>query len=387
MQILSKTELNTLTQKPKKYCVSIFMATHQISPEIRQDPIRFKNLIKVAEEQLIEKGMRRSDVLELLQAAIDLDNPDFWHHQNRGLAIFISDNVFRYYRLPVDFQELVIVSDRFHLKPLLSLLNGQGHFYLLFLSQKDIKLFEGNREIIHEIPLENAPKSLESTLNYDNAGDFIPHHITTPRGGNTESFIHPGTFYGQGSLDIDDIKEDMRQFFHQINHALVEKLGNDNSPLILAGVEYLLPIYQEANSYPYLLEKGINGNIKIMQSEELHYLAWEIVEPYFQHSENEAFRQYNEIKGTGETSNDIREIVAAAYYQRVDTLFVTVEQQIWGNFYPENNAIAIHQYKEKGDEDLLDFAAIHTLLNGGKVFALAGDRVPDKKLMAAIFRY
>jgi len=42
----------------------------------------------------------------------------FWQHQNAGLALFISEGFFRFYRAEMKF-ELVVVSDRFHLKPLI----------------------------------------------------------------------------------------------------------------------------------------------------------------------------------------------------------------------------------------------------------------------------
>ena len=40
-----------------------------------------------------------------------------------------------------------------------------------------------------------------------------------------------------------------------------------------------------------------------------------------------------------------------------------------------------------GDEDLLDFAAIHTLFNGGTVYAVDPDEVPGGTPLAAVFRY
>lgn len=36
--------------------------------------------------------------------------------------------------------------------------------------------------------------------------------------------------------------------------------GTNMPPLVLAGVEYLLPIYRRANTYPYLLDGGVTGN-------------------------------------------------------------------------------------------------------------------------------
>jgi hypothetical protein len=46
-----------------------------------------------------------------------------------------------------------------------------------------------------------------------------------------------------------------------------------------------------------------------------------------------------------------------------------------------------HSAEQTGDEDLLDFAAIHTLLNSGTVYAVAPEYVPDIRPLAAIFRY
>jgi hypothetical protein len=68
-------------------------------------------------------------------------------------------------------------------------------------------------------------------------------------------------------------------------------------------------------------------------------------------------------------------------------LFVAVGIQRWGTFDPESGQISLHQEVQPGDEDLLDFAAIHTILNGGVVFAVAPEQMPDKANVAAVFRY
>jgi len=49
--------------------------------------------------------------------------------------------------------------------------------------------------------------------------------------------------------------------------------GIKKAPLVLAGVEYLFPIYQEANTYPDLVEEGITGNPENLKPEELHDLV------------------------------------------------------------------------------------------------------------------
>lgn len=391
MTILSIDELKTLIEHPHSPCVSLYMPMQKAGPEIRQNPIRFKNLIREAEERLDAMGIRHTEAINFLQPAMELDTTDFWEHQDRGLAIFISSQVFRYYHLPMECQELVVVSDRFHLKPLLHLTNNDGKFYVLALSQKDAKFFEGTRSGLNEVEVENMPKSIDEALLYDETAKEGQFRIATPKGSTSNPFTRsqPGAFHGQGSPDRDQHQEAILQYFHAIDAALHEKLRNRKAPLILAGVEYLHPIYREANSYPHLLEEGITRRPELFQAEELHAEAWPIVEPLFQQSQQDAMELYQQLAGedTGKASSDLKEIISAAYYQRIDSLFVPVGQQIWGEFDSDSMAVDLHPEPQPNDEDMLDFAAIHTLLNGGTVYVVKPEQMPNDASAAAIFRY
>lgn len=389
MPLLSLDELKTLVEKPQSPCVSLYMPMQKAGPDVRQNPIRFKNLIREAEERLDAMEIRHTEAVEFLKQAHELDTSEFWENQNHGLAIFISPTVFRYYSLPIDLQELVIVSDQFHLKPLLRLTNNDGRFYILALSQKDVRFFEGTRYSVKEVEVENLPKSLDAALNYDETAQDSQFRIATSKGGTANSAQQPGAFHGQGSPDRDKHQQDILQFFYAVDHALQEKLRNQKAPLVLAGVEYLFSIYQEANTYQHLVESGITGNPEILKPEELHEQALPLVEPLFQQSQKEEMERYQELAGadTGKASDDVKEIIAAAYYQRVDSLFVPVGRQLWGKFDSEAMSVDLHSEPEPDDEDMLDFAAIHTLLNGGTVYAVEPEEVPSEAPAAAIFRY
>jgi hypothetical protein len=56
-------------------------------------------------------------------------------------------------------------------------------------------------------------------------------------------------------------------------------------------------------------------------------------------------------------------------------------------FDPEKDKVYAHESPEPGDEDLLDFTAIQTLIKGGTVFAVSPEEVPDQTLVAAVLRY
>lgn len=395
MALLSKAELEALVEIQQTPCVSLYMPAHQAGPSTRQDPIRLKNLLKQAEERLTQDGMSAREVETLLKPASDLlENYDFWQHQNNGLAMFLTSNLFRCYRLPLEFEELAVVGDRFHIKPLLPLFTGDGRFYLLALSQNQVRFFEGTRYSISPIDPEDVPESIAEALQYDQPEAQLRFH-STATGGNRVAGHGQGvgsprgnapTYHGQGVGTSED-KSEIHRFLQQVDSGLQPILNDQNAPLVLAGVDYLLPIYRSVSSYNNLLEQGITGNPELMSPEELHDQAWKIVEPHFQENQNQAINEYRELAGTGRATGQLQTILPATYDGQVDTLFVSLGMQQWGKFDPQQRQVEIYEENTPESEDLLDLAAVKTLLQSGTVYAVEADQVPEDAPAAAIFRY
>lgn len=240
MRLFSLDELKILIEEPNGVCISVYMPTRQLGVETQQNPIRFKNLLRQAEQELINSGLRSQDIQDLLQPAREIDEYDFWQHQSNGLAIFIAPNFFSYYCLPINFPELVVVTDRFHLKPLLPLLTTDGMFYILALSQNQVRLFQGTRYSVTEIELEDVPQGIAEALKYDNAEKQLQFHSGTSQGGSSQ---RAAMFHGQGAGN-DEQKDNILRYFLQVNKGLQDLLKNQQVPLVLAGVDYLLPIYK-----------------------------------------------------------------------------------------------------------------------------------------------
>src|SRR5919202_3201071 len=158
MSLLAVEELKELVGQPKGLFVSIYMPIDRVTAEIQQNSTRLKALMQEAASSLVEGGLddgQVSDFLQPIQELIDSDGSFWVEDNNDGLAVFLTAGVFRYYRLPLSFQELVVVTDRFHLKPLLPLLiTGDEQYYVLALSQKDVKFFSCKRDKVREIELK-----------------------------------------------------------------------------------------------------------------------------------------------------------------------------------------------------------------------------------------
>jgi len=359
------------------------MPTHRAFPGTKQDPIRFKNLIGEAEERLRALGDRSPDAAKMLEPAKSLiEDPVFWRHQSDGLATFISLGSFHQYRLPLRFDELLVITDRFHIKPLLPLFSDGGRFYILALSQNLVRFFACTRYGVEEVELENMPRSLSEALKYDDPEKQLQFHTGAPAAGGERAAM----FHGQGT-GKDDAKDNILRFFRLVDKGLQARLREESSPLVLAGVDYLLPIYREVSSYAHVLEEGIAGNPEGRTGEDLHRQAVEIVEPLFLKRREEAVSRYRQLAGTGRTSNSIEEIVPMAFDGRVEILFVALGVQQWGVFDPGRRVTVLHPEPVHADEDLLDFSAVQAYLKGGMVYAVKPEEMPDQASLAAVYRY
>jgi len=390
MDILTRTELEQLMRKDQQWCVSIYMPTHRTGTDAQQDPIRLKNLLSKAEKDLSDRGMGRRDVQKMLEPASVLQqDSDFWQHQSDGLAIFLSSNRVRRYRLPLNFEEFVTVMDRFHIKPLLPLFTGDGQFYILALSQNEVRLLLGTRYSVSQIDIGQVDGSLAEAIPFANHQMSLQIHSSGSTGGM--SGAGSATFHGQGGGSDESDKDELLRYFHLVSDGLTEFLQGDRVPLVLAGVEYLLPIYKEANTYPNLIDAVIKGNPDLLSADELHKSAWDIIRPLFQAAQEEAFADYQQLAGQASerVADTLEKIVPAAYNGRVEMLFVAAGVQQWGVFNPVTNEIEIHVHDqiESGDEPLLDLAAVQTYLKGGIVYAVEPEKVPGGTSAAAVLRY
>ena len=367
-------------------CFNLYV-THRTGTETQQDPIRLKNLLKEAENQLSARGVSTRDMQEMLEPANNLlQDLVFWQHQSDGLAIFLSANGVRRYRLPLNFEELVAIEDHFYIKPLMPLFTGDGQFYILALSKNDIRLLNGTRYNVSEVDIGQLVGSLDEAISSDDHQVNLQHHTSGSTG--AASGGQSATFHGHGGGDGSD-KDDLLRYFHRVEDALTEFLQGDEVPLVLAGAEYLLPIYKKANKYPNLIDRVITGNPDLLSVEELHKSAWDILGPFFQEAQEEAVAHYQQLAGQAseQVADTLEKIIPAAMNGRVEILFVSAGLQQWGVFNTTTNKIEIHDQKESGDEHLLDLAVVQTYLKGGTVYVVEPEKVPSGTYAAAVLRY
>ncbi|HEX5719019.1 MAG TPA: hypothetical protein VF179_22845 [Thermoanaerobaculia bacterium] len=397
MSLLPRKDIEPLLRTAGGPCVSIFLPTFRAGGERQQNPIRLKNVVRNVAERLEEDwGMRSPDADKLLDPIKQLvDDNSFWLHPGDGLALFLSPDTFKSFRLPVQLNELAVVEKRFHLKPLLPLLSGDGdgHFYILALSRKNIRLLSGSRFRVDEIDLESqgVPTSFIEALGdlkqiqmQASTSSKTPHRFSMgPRG---------GPMFSAHATGEENVEADLRNYFERFDDALGKIDVDRKAPVVLAGVEYLLPIYRDAaTTFQNICEDALRGNMEVEKAEDLHAAAWEIVEPHFLQERHKAAERFGDLTGSGRSSTALNEVLPAAHDGRVESLFVARGVRVWGSYDGgEKRKINFQSGDDgprNGNEDLLDLAAVQTYLNGGKVFVVEQQEVPEGKPLAAVFRY
>ncbi len=371
MEILDKGSVERLASVKEGPCVSLYMPTARTSPDARQDQIRMKNLARRANQDLVDQGTSPTmagEILAVLEKIVL--QMSFWTESADGIAVFARPGEVFSFRLPVSFPEKVFVSDRFVVKPLLGLLSGDESYLLLTLSQKGVKLYRGSRAGLSEVHVDNVPGSLEEVLNYD----------------GFERHAQAGTLGGHGTGD-DRPKEDIVTYFRRIVEVLSPAMKGSREPLVLAGVEYLHPLYRSVSRYHNILPEGLTGNAEKLSPDQLHAQAWPLVSPLFSRGREEALARFARDAGTGKTGEDPEEVLQAACSGRVESVFLAKGIEMWASVDPSTWKVFPAEGPGPGTEDILDTIAVQSFLKDGTVFVLPEEEMPNKSPVAAIYRY
>ncbi|MFP4457452.1 MAG: hypothetical protein ACOCRO_10615 [Halanaerobiales bacterium] len=384
MDKLTDKVFSEITNAQSDYCASIYMPTYRKGQESTQSPTRLKNLVRQTRSMLEERGMKESDIDALVKPAEDLYmNSIFWQKQSDGLAMFLSKEHEFIYRLPVRFDEDVVIAPKFHLKPLFPIYNNLGSYNILSLSKSNVRLFEANQYDIEEIDLTDLdiPLSLDEALKFDVTHEHVSHHSAQP-GNRTGSSI----FYGQGGEEDD--KENIRYFFQLVEDSLSKVITE--GPLVLAGVDYILAIYRNVSNYKDICENAILGSPDEKTPEELHKESYDIIQPILAKPLKEDLELYNQLLGqkSSKVSNEVSSILKAAFSGKVKTAFLKSGKKIWGTFDEETLQVTFADEIKLEHVDLLDLIARYTHINSGDVYVLKENQYSDERKDAfAIYRY
>lgn len=364
----TRSDLDRLRRHRGAASVSLYLATTTQTQDIGQARIQLGNLLKDAVAQLEAADTPKRTIWPLVEQVEDLQDDDaFWAHQARSLAVFVTPDRLRAFRLPNRLQDLVQVSDRFHLKPLLRAISAPQQAYVLALEENDVRLVEvspdGPADVLRVPDLPRDAASAVGTAN-------VNSRSYAQRKGGSE---------GQKVL--------LRAYARQVDAAIRPLLEGRGTPLILAATQPLAGIYRSVASTGELVEAGIDGSPAQMTPAQLAEAARPILDDLHAAELDTVRALFDARRGEGRATADLAMTARAATLGAVDTLLVDIDAVIPGTVDDDSGRIDLADDPSATTYGVADEIAARALAGGGKVIAVRRDDMPDGQPVAAVLRW
>jgi hypothetical protein len=374
--------LNDLLQAAEAPCISIYQPTHRRHPENKQDPIRFKNLVTEVERSLKEQHPNRETRPLLAPLHLLAEDKEFWNHTQDGLAVFRTADSFRVYNLQRSVEPLAVVSDSFHIKPVVRYTQSADRYQVLCLSRDAVSMFEGNRDALDQIDLATGiPRNSTEAMSDDAASKTEKHVVNVSQGPAA------GVRHGMSSgTELTTTKAE--RFFRAVDRGVTEQYSKPSKlPLILVALEDNQEIFRRVAHNHALLPHGVNIDPGSLSPERLRDDVWKVVLPYYEKRLADLVEAYGLARSKEHGSDDLSDIAQAAVATRVGTLLVEADKTIAGKLDPETGVIAFADLANPGVDDLVDDLMELVLRKGGDVVVVPADRMPTKTGVAATYRF
>lgn len=368
LDIPTREQLARMAATRSDAAVTIYLKTTPLTQDIEKARISLKNLRKEAVEQLQAAGVdkRRIWPIEEKLEALEEDD-DFWVTQAHSLAIMVTPERLRHFRLANRLERSVHVSDRFHMKPLLRATTFSNSAYVLALAEDSIRLIDVTAEgEANVVKVDDMPKSASDALGKSTLNDRS----------------HSRRIVGDEGKNLR-----LRQFVRMVDKEVMKAIRTSDRPLIIAAADPLENFYRNHCSYDHLAPEAIEGNPEHKSEAELAEAARPIITALQQAEIAELRGLYAARENEGRASSDLSSVARAAMQGAVDTLMVDMTAEVNGTL-GDDGSVTLADAPGAGVYGVADAVALQAMQTGARVVAVRAEDLPVKDTpLAAILRY
>lgn len=368
VDIPTRSELDELIAARSDASVTIVLATTAHTQDTDKARIQLGNLVKQAVEQLETVGVAKRIVAAVEEQIHDLQDDDaFWKFQANSLAIFVTPDSLRSFRLPTTLNDMVQVSDRFHLKPLLRAATFGQHAFVLALEENDVRLIEVSADLpAAEVKVPDMPKSAAS---YVGTANVNSRSYAQRKGG------------GEGQKVL------LRAYARRIDAVLRPVLAGRSEPLILAATEPMNGIFRSVCSFGGLANQSIATSPATMTPGEVAEAARPILDQLHADLLADVRATFAARENEGRATKQIADAARAATFGAVETLLIDMDEALPGTVDATTGAVTFDDNASAVSYGIVDEIAARVLTSGGTVYAVRRDDIPGQGSLAAILRY
>lgn len=361
-------------------CITLLLPAYRPGEQSEPPATLIKSDLREVARQLAQDGIPEPMTKELLepleQLTEDSDGPAGSHS---GSVIFRSLDTFRQFALMEPIKPSWHVGGCFEIRRLLPELHMPAHFMLLKVSKKNVEAFRCTG--LHAEPVKlphGVPETLEEALAFKAPDHDLENR--SPAGPSTGA-MH-GVRFGTGS-GRETQSTYLADFYKAVDRGVRELLGASEMPLVLAGVNEETILYRMINRYPNLLAASVQGSQYESLEKDMLRHAYSIVRSACAERALRAFEDSKERTAPARFSINLNDILRSAVDGRVEILYIDEFAERFGVF--EGTRRSARGYW--GEQDLVNIAAVETMLHGGQAFVLPSGRMPEGIAVAAILRF
>jgi hypothetical protein len=222
---LSSDVLARLRKQRPYPAVSVLMPTHRREPDNAQDPVRLRNLVAEAKEQLqADPAVTRDTRIDVVQQLdLALSEVDLVHSED-GLVVFAAQGEHQVWTLGRSVPERVVLSDTFLTRNLVSAQAAEQPFWVLAVSSDRVTLWSGSADRVTQEDTGAFPM----TRTFENPDAEREEQI-----GDV-----PSTFTDEAT----------RHFLREADSAMGAVLKTDPRPLYVAGEAAALSLLDDVGT-------------------------------------------------------------------------------------------------------------------------------------------
>ena len=361
---MNRNEIINL-QAIKEYpSVSIISPTHRTFPENQQDVIRVRNLIKEAKNRLTKEfGKRESEVL--IRKLDDIADEIDYNNALDGLAIFVNKLKSKIFYLPFKVLERVIIDETFATRDLVFAINRSPRYWVLALSEKPTRLFEGFHDTLNEIKNDDFPVEYEGPA-------------------ETESL--PG---GKDIKNPTYEADQSKSFFRNVDNKFNKYFKEEKLPIGLLGVDKNLAFFKEVASNNEHVITSVSGNYDKLSPHELSKVIWTPVKKKLDEARQKIFERLDNAIRFKKFVSGIDEVWQTAEQGKGETLVVEEDYHVSVKVDPDTQHLILTDKKDQASviEDAVDEVIEKVIAKGGKVVFVDNDSLEKYSRIAMILRY
>jgi hypothetical protein len=355
--------MNPLLKRVKnvtgEVCVSVILNTHRTRPDNQQDIILLKNLVKEAEERLLNEYDKRyiEPVIKNLNSIVaGIDH----NHNLESLILFASHDFADYTRLPVDVKDRVVIDESFATRDLVRAMHQESAYYILVLSRQNARLIEAfNDKVVEEIdgkfPIKNSLYTTDKL-----------------------------------KLSMVDGQDNMiEEFFNRVDKTVWEVTKDHTLPIVLATESRNFDHYFKVSDRKDLILGHINRGRDDDKAHHIVAEAWTLVLDLIKTRNEARMSDLRSAVTSGKFVSDYNDILKAIREGRGKTLFVRK-----GYFQPailENDVIQLIENRGNNMKNVIDdindeLIEMNMAFGGDTVF-IDNDEMDLFERIALITRY